>query len=409
MKNPFEGLPKEVAVLTAVSFSVAIGYGVIIPAIPLFARSFGVSNFAVGAVISLFSLMRFSSGLIGGKLVDRFGERLVLATGMGIVSLSTLLAGLSQNYGELLLFRAFGGIGSSMFTVSAGSLLLRIVPNHQRGRAQSTYQSGFLIGGISGPAIGGILSEISLRAPFFIYSASLIMAGVIAAIFLSHSRLGTNDIAQVHPNETQTTLKEALRSWPYQAALFASFSTGWAIFGIRSSMVPLYVKNGLHSSTTITGLGFTFASIIGATFLLPAGATADKRGRRFAIIIGTSLSIVGLSVLTFLQYPVFFILAMGLTGVGAAFTGSPSAAVVGDIIKGRGGQVIALYQMVGDFGSVMGPLVAGFLSDRYGFEAGFITAVIIVIPALLLAIRMPETKAPARDVGMPDEKIPGTI
>ena len=95
---------------------------------------------------------------------------------------------------------------------------------------------------------------------------------------------------------------------------------------------------------------------------------------------------------------------MGLTGVGASFTGSPSAAVVGDIIKGRGGQVIALYQMVGDFGSVMGPLVAGFLADRYGFEAGFLTAVIIVIPALLLAIRMPETKAK-----MPDSDIPGRM
>ena len=404
MKNPFDGLPREVAVLTAIAFSVAIGYGVIIPAIPLFARSFGVSNFAVGAVISLFSFMRFSSGLLGGRLVDRFGERLVLATGMGIVALSTFLAGLSQSYGELLFFRAVGGIGSSMFTVSAGSLLLRIVPNHQRGRAQSTYQSGFLIGGISGPAIGGLLSEISLRAPFFIYSASLVAAGVIAAIFLSHSRLGENDIAQVHENETQTTLKQALRSWPYQAALFASFSTGWAIFGIRSSMVPLYVKNGLDSSTTITGLGFTFASIIGAIFLLPAGSIADKRGRRYAMIIGTSLSIIGLSVLTFLQYPIFFIIAMGLTGAGASFTGSPSAAVVGDIIKGRGGQVIALYQMVGDFGSVMGPLVAGFLADHYGFKAGFLTAVIVVIPALILAIRMPETKAK-----MPDPEIPGRM
>jgi MFS family permease len=64
--------------------------------------------------------------------------------------------------------------------------------------------------------------------------------------------------------------------------------------------------------------------------------------------------------------------------------------------------------MVGDFGSVMGPLVAGFLADHYGFEAGFLTAVLIVIPALLLAIRMPETKAPD-NVEVPEKKIPGTI
>ena len=184
----FGGLPREVAVLTAISFSVAVGYGVIIPAIPLFARSFGVNNFQVGAVISLFAAMRFASGLISGRLADRFGERLTLSVGVAIVAISMFFSGLAHSYVELLLFRAAGGIGSSMFTVAAGSLLLRVVESDQRGRAQSTYQSGFLIGGIMGPAIGGVLTEISLRAPFFIYSATLIIAGVISAIFLAQSR-----------------------------------------------------------------------------------------------------------------------------------------------------------------------------------------------------------------------------
>ena len=61
LRNPFASLPPEVAVLTAVAFSVALGFGVVAPAIPLFAREFGVSNFAAGAVVSVFALVRFAS------------------------------------------------------------------------------------------------------------------------------------------------------------------------------------------------------------------------------------------------------------------------------------------------------------------------------------------------------------
>ena len=388
----FGGLPREVAVLTAISFSVAVGYGVIIPAIPLFARSFGVNNFQVGAVISLFAAMRFASGLISGRLADRFGERITLSTGVAIVAISMFFSGLAHSYVELLLFRAAGGIGSSMFTVAAGSLLLRVVESDQRGRAQSTYQSGFLIGGIMGPAIGGVLTEISLRAPFFIYSASLIIAGVISAIFLAQSRLSVPGIESSENREESMKISQALKLVPYQSALFCSFALGWSIFGVRSSIVPLYVKSGLGQGGTLIGIGFTIASIVGAIFLLPAGRIADSRGRRFTLIRGTSLMFIGLVVLTFLETPLFFIIAMGIMAAGASFTGSPAVAMVGDIIRGRGGQVIALYQMINDLGSVIGPLIAGALADAFGYRISFISAIIILLPALIWVFKMTETK-----------------
>ncbi|NDH37753.1 MAG: MFS transporter, partial [Actinobacteria bacterium] len=85
MNSPFKGLPREVSVLTTISFLVAIGFGLIIPAIPIFARTFGVTNTLIGLIISSFAIMRFLSGLFSGKLVDRFGERLVLGSGLLMV------------------------------------------------------------------------------------------------------------------------------------------------------------------------------------------------------------------------------------------------------------------------------------------------------------------------------------
>jgi len=122
--GPLRGLPREVAVLAAVAFFVAAGFGIVAPAIPLFARSFGVSRAAAGAVISAFALMRLSSALGVGRLVNRIGERIVLGAGIGIVAVSSALAGFASDYMQLLVLRGAGGIGSAMFSVSANSPIL---------------------------------------------------------------------------------------------------------------------------------------------------------------------------------------------------------------------------------------------------------------------------------------------
>ena len=263
------GLPREVLVLTAVAFAVAIGFGVVAPAIPLFAKQFDVSNTAAGAVISAFAFMRLISALGSGRLVDRIGERIVLATGIAIVAVSSALAGLAQSYVQLLLLRGIGGVGSAMFTVSAVSLLLRVVDADQRGRATGMWQAGFLLGGIAGPAIGGPLTAISLRAPFFVYAATLAAAGSIGMLFLTHTALHDKEVAA--PQVARTTLKTALRHSGYRAALITNLGSGWALFGVRSSLIPLFVTESLGRSPTWTGIGFFVSAATQGVLLLPAG------------------------------------------------------------------------------------------------------------------------------------------
>ena len=128
-------LPREVAVLSAVAFCVALGFGILAPALPVFARTFDVTALQASAVISVFALVRFVTSPVSGVMVDRWGERIVLATGLAIVAVSSAAAGFSQTYVQLLVLRGVGGLGSSMFTVSALALLLRVVHSSQRGRA----------------------------------------------------------------------------------------------------------------------------------------------------------------------------------------------------------------------------------------------------------------------------------
>lgn len=405
-RRPLQGLPPEVAVLAAVSFSVALGFGIVAPAIPLFAKEFGVSDLAAGSVVSVFALLRFGSAPLAGRLVDRLGERVVLASGIGIVGVSSLLAGFAQSFGQLLALRGAGGIGSSMFTVSAFSLLLRVVGPAQRGRASGAFQAGFLVGGITGPVFGGPLTDWSLRAPFFVYAVTLLLAGTVATVFLARAALQEREAAagSDHP---PTPLRVALRNRAYLASLTSAFANGWAIFGVRSSLVPLLVVEGLRLSPSWTGAGFAVSAVVQAMVLLPAGRMVDTRGRRPALRTGAALSVAAALVLALTASGAAFLLAMALYGAGAALLGVATAAAVGDVIGGRGGSAVAAFQMAGDLGAFVGPLVAGQLSDSSGFPAAFLATAAVASVALASTLVMPETRRPAPDPAPTDRPADG--
>jgi MFS family permease len=407
-RHPFAGLPREVAVLTAVAFAVAVGFGVVAPAIPVYAREFGVGRTAAGAVISAFAFMRLVSALGSGRLVNRIGERLVLALGIGIVAVSSALAGLAQTYTQLLVLRGVGGVGSAMFTVSAISLLLRVVDSDQRGRATGLWQSGFLIGAIAGPAIGGPLTDISLRAPFFVYAATLAVAGGIGLAFLSRAAL--HDVDQSVQAAATVTLPQALRVSGYRAALTTNLGNGWALFGVRSSLIPLFVTEGIGASGTWTGIGFLVSAAAQGGLLLWAGGFADRVGRRPAMMLGSSVATISMATVAVSDSLGVYVVAMALFGAGSAFLSVAPSAAVGDVVHGRGGTVIAAFQMSADLGAVIGPLVAGRLADQYSFGAAFGVTAGVLAAGLVTSVLSKETRqrgahSPPSE---PAEPAPGT-
>ena len=335
--------------------------------------------------------MRFVSGLFSGKLVDRFGERLVLGCGLVMVAGFTLFAGLAQNYYQLLFFRTAGGLGSSMFTISAGALLLRVVSDDQRGRAQSLYNGGFIAGGVAGPAFGGALLAISPRAPFFIYSVLLIIAGIFALTFLHEKRLGkstkaTNSSAQV------LTIKEALKMRAYVYSLFLAFLGTWVFFGMRSSILPLFAIEDIGVTTSIVGISFTIALITQGSVMVRAGKYSDKNGRKPVILTGFTITLLALFLLTISTNVTTYLLAMAVLGFGAGCA-TAAGAIVGDVIKGKSGKVYALWQMAGDAGMMVGPLVLGVIADAFSYRSALLVSAIVFSFALLIAIRIPETNS----------------
>jgi MFS family permease len=394
----FEGLPREVAVLSVVAFCVALGFGILAPAIPVFAKSFEVTATQASAVISVFALMRLIGAVPAGWLVDRVGERSVLATGLSIVAVSSAVAGLSTSFDQLLVLRGVGGLGSAMFTVSAMALLLRSVGPEQRGRAAGAFQGGFLLGGVAGPAVGGLVTGISIRLPFFVYAATLGVAVIVVVTMLAHTHLREKDDtapALGDPAEARgwPALRHALRQRAYVTALVVNLGSGFTNFGLRSAIVPLFVVYSLGLSPAWTGYGLLASAVVQAFLLLPAGRMADTRGRKPALILGTGATAIGFAILAVTGAIPPFLLGMAVLGAGAAFLGSAPAAVVGDITGGRrSGPIVAAFQMMSDVGAVAGPIIAGLIVDATGsYETGFFVGAGVIAVAFAMATVMPET------------------
>lgn len=377
-------LPREVIVLGLIAFCVAVGFGVLIPVLPVFARSFGVGNFEVGAVVSVFALMRLLTSPFCGRLINWAGERIVLATGIFIVAASSGLAGIAHSYPQLLLLRGVGGLGSAMFTVSAMTLLLTAVDPSVRGRAAGFYQGGFLLGGMTGPAVGGILSAISLTAPFFFYAGTLAVAGTVGLVLLRRGRGG------VRPAPTAPVgFGEVIRDPRYQAACATNLAQGWTSFGVRTSLVPILIVEVLHRPTSWTGIAFACAAVTQTIAVGPAGKFVDTVGRRPAMVGGGLLAGLSILAVPFAPNITILIVALCAYGIAAAFLGTAPAAAVGDAAGGRGGTAVAVFSMCSDVGAIIGPLVAGLLADHISYAAAFAVGSALVLAAAANALRMP--------------------
>lgn len=402
----FRDLPREVAILSSISFTVALGYGIVAPVIPAFAKHFGVSAAAAGAVISAFALMRIIGALPSGRLVDRLGERKTMAAGIAIVAVSSILAGLSGSYTQLIILRGVGGLGSAMFSVSGQTLLLRSVPAGLRGRASGLYTGGFLLGGISGPAIGGLVAEWDMAAPFLIYGGMLVVPTVIAAVMLRDSSGTAPAAGSARPARPLAEIVAALRNRSYRAAAAANLADGFAVMGVRSAIIPLFVADVLHEPATWTGIGFLVVAAVNAATLLPGGRVADTLGRRPVILAGCLASGCSMVLLALLPGLWGFLLALAVLGLGSGLLDVAPSAMIGDLLAGPGagehgtglgGSVVASYQMAGDIGTVSGPVAVGFLVDAASYDAAFYLAAGVLGLAALASLAARETRQPGMD------------
>ncbi|MCV7379359.1 MFS transporter [Mycobacterium alsense] len=369
---------------------IALGYGVVSPVLPSFARTFGVSIGAATFVITIFSLARLCFAPASGQLVRRFGERPTYLYGLLVVALSTAACAFAHSYWQLLVFRALNGVGSTMFFVSAFGLMIRISPPDARGEVAGLFTTSFLLGAIGGPVVGSLTAGWGLGAPFIVYGVVLLGMVVVLYYSLRDSEL----TAPGHVTRTAVTMREALRHRAYRSALLSNFATGWSVFGLRISLVPLFVSDVMGRGVGITGLILATFAAGNALAVIPSGYVSDRVGRRRLLMVGqatSGMATIWLGAVSSL--PVFLVVAC-VTGATAGIFMSPLQAAAADILgsEARAGSPVAAVQMMSDVGAIVGSVAVGQIAGHLTFGLGFVVSGVVLLVAAAGWARAPETR-----------------
>lgn len=374
-------IPAQIWILIAAAFAVAIGFGLIAPVLPQFASEFSVSVTATTVVVSAFATFRLLWAAPAGRLVEKFSPAPIYVTGVLIVAASSAATAYAQSYWQLLIFRSVGGIGSVMFTVAALALLIKLSPPAIRGKVSATYGATFLIGNIAGPVVGGLLASYGIRVPFLVYAGTLVLAAAVIGFFLpkgTHGPAATNNLPPL-------SLGEGLKDKAFQAALATGFANGWANFGVRISIVPLFVAAMISEDTRAAGFVIAAFAVGNAAVLPFTSRYADSRGRR-PLIIGGALLCGGFTVAMGATTSLAVLLIVSaIAGGGVGAFNPAQQASVADVIGNErsGGTVLAAFQMVQDVGAIIGPILAGMIADRWGYSWAFaLTGILLILTAL---------------------------
>jgi MFS family permease len=369
---------------------IALGYGVVSPALPTFARTFGVSIKAVTFLVTVFSLSRLCFAPVSGLLAQRLGERRIYIGGLLIVALSTAACAFSQTYWQLMLFRILSGIGSTMFYVSALGLMIHISPPDARGRIAGLFTTSFMVGAVGGPAVGGLAAGWGLTAPFVVYGVALLGVAVVLFYSLRNSALA----APPPPTRATVTMREALRVRAYRSALLSNFATGWSAFGLRIALVPLFISDVMGGSVSV--IGWVLAAFAGGNALavVPSGYLSDRMGRRTLLIVGLAASGVATVWLGLVSSLPAFTFAAFVSGATTGIFMSPLQAAVADILgsEARAGLPVAAVQMVTDLGAIVGSMAVGWVAEQLNFGWGFFISGIVLLIAAVGWVVAPETR-----------------
>ena len=373
-----------------------LGFGAVIPVLPLYAQSFGVSQAAIGATVAVYGLARVLCSVPTGRVADWFGRRSALAIGGVVSTIGNLWCAVAGGYLELVLARFVAGAGAGIVMTAGMIVLADITRTATRGRVMAIYQGVFLFAVGIGPFPGGYLAErFGLDAPFLLYGVASAVVTAVAWFGVAETRGLGNGHGE--GRSTLASLRSQLRTLAantgFLLVCLISLVNAVARTGALFSIVPVLAQERLALSATQIGLGFALGSIVGLVLTYPSGALADRYGRKAVIVPATVFT--GVSMLSFSMAPdyAWFLAATAIWGGAVAASGAAPAAYAADSAPpGANAAAMSSYRMVSDVGYVIGPILLGWLGDARGLDAPlWISAVALVVIAVLFGTLAAET------------------
>lgn len=349
-----------------------LGFGSIVPALALYASSFGVAQSAIGLAIAVYGLARFLIAVPAGQLADRLGRRAALATGGALSALGNALCALAPTYAEFVGARFVAGAGAALVLTTGQIVLADISTPADRGRTMAIYQGVFVFAVGIGPLPGGLLAtHWGLAAPFWAYAATSMVTAFVAWLAIPETKQARPaDDAESAPVAYGAQVRLLTRHRGFILVSLIAFVNAVARTGALFNIIPILARDRLTLDADRIGVGLALASVVGLVLAYPAGVMVDRYGRKIVIVPATMLS--GLSLLLFLAAPSYawFLAGCVAWSVAMGISGAAPAAYAADTAPGgMNAAAMSTYRMLADLGYVIGPIALGLAADLAGATA----------------------------------------
>jgi MFS family permease len=373
------------------AFILAFCKGMLIPILPLYASSFGISYGLIGLILAGEAIGMLVGDLPAGSLLRRLDRKWVMLLGLSLLIVSVLALFWAQNVWQLILFRFSAGVGTALWNISRHAFITEMIRTETRGRSIATLGGIFRLGSFAGPAVSGVVAaSFGLKAPFLLYTGLAIVGALVTAVFIKTS-------PQVSVRMAHGTYNHLLELLRVHRHTFLNAGLGQLLAQIirsgRFVILPLYAANVLGLDVQAVGWIMSFSSLIDTLMFYPAGLLMDRLGRKSAIV--PSLIILGLGMALIPLAADFgtLMVAASVVGFGNGL-GSGSMMTLGADLapKESLGEFLGVWRLIGDGGATSGPLAIGGLADALDLSvAPFVIAAIGLVAASVFAFRVPET------------------
>lgn len=340
-----------------------VGFGIVIPVLPLYAERFGASPVVVGLLLSIFSAMQFIFSPILGRLSDRVGRRPVLLLSLIGTAISFLVMGLANTLWLIFLARALDGVtGGNISTAQA--YIADVTPPEKRSHGMGLIGAAFGLGFIFGPAIGGILSQYSLAAPF-LFAAGLAALNATALFFMLPESLKSEHRAPAGQRASIAQALEESGGWSLKAVM-ATYFFATVGFALLTATYPLFTERRFGYDARHNGYIFAYLGLLGAIIqggLL--GRLVKHFGDKSLAIFGTALMAASMFTLPMSHSLGTLLLASTGIALGNSFvTPTLNGLASKSVTASWQGRVLGVMQSVASLARIVGPALGGFLLNR---------------------------------------------
>ena len=381
----------QLGIICLTVFIDLIGFGIVIPILPQYAERFGAHELITGLLLGTYSLMQFLASPILGRISDRVGRRPVLLISLLATSAGFGVMGFARSLTWLFVGRIVPGISGGNIS-TAQAYMADITAPEERSRVMGYIGAAFGLGFTVGPAIGGLLSQVSPAAPFLFASGLALVNALLAYLLLPESLSPEHRVRA----EERAPIRQVFQHGWHLPALMGSYFFSIAGFAIMTTIFALFTEKRFGYGMRMNGLVFGFIGFIG--IVVQGGLLRQllkRKSEKSLAVTGVVLLIIGMALLPYVAGLGTLMLVTSVIGIGSSLvTPTLNGLASRSAERSWQGRVTGLMQSSGSLARCIGPFIAGELLSMdaghalYGRTPCWAAAGILCI-ALLLAVQLP--------------------